>query len=376
MVGNVRFDPGLLRPYRDNRNRVCVTINTGKTRFDAKTGTLRPVYAKVEARELIKRGIGGPMFAQTLNATTMRKEDWIQLDTAVQRVIRQEMRAWSDLASASRVGGFDAMSKLTYEYEMMSDSAEAVVDMDVLADARTDSPLFNLASIPLPITHSDFHFSQRRIAVSANGGTPISTTQAENAAFRVAETVEKTVIGTETGITFGTQTAGYGTHVGTSTVYGYTNFPYRTTKTDLTTPTGSNPEAIMTDILEMIDLMNNDGYYGPFILYHSTPYTRFLNDDYFRSGSTSAVRTVRERLMEISDISDIRRLNYLTSGYQLILIQMDSRTAQAIDGMPVTTVQWPSMGGMRQNWKVMCIQVPLLRRDYNGNTALVHATTS
>jgi hypothetical protein len=199
---------------------------------------------------------------------------------------------------------------------------------------------------------------------------------AEAAARRVAETIEQTLIGTLTGTTYGTQTAGPGTHTGTSTIYGYTNFPYRVTKTDLTTPTGSNPEAIMTDILEMVETMQTNGFYGPYMIYTSTPYSRYLNDDYFRSGSTSAVRTVRERLMEIEDIVDIRRLDYLTSGFQMIMLQMTSEVVQAINGMGVTTVQWDSQGGARKNFKVMAIQVPLLKSPYNGIAGMIHGTTS
>jgi uncharacterized linocin/CFP29 family protein len=200
---------------------------------------------------------------------------------------------------------------------------------------------------------------------------------AEAAGRRIGEMIERTVIGTETGMTFGTRSGDAAVaHTGTSTVYGYTNFPYRQTKTDLTTPTGSNPEAINTDILEMIEVMQTAGFYGPYMLYHSTAYTRFLNDDYFRSGSTSAVRSLRDRILENGDISDIQRLDYLTSGYQLLLIQMDPDVAQAINGMDVTTVQWETRGGMQQNFKVMAIQVPLLKTPYNGVSGILHGTTS
>jgi hypothetical protein len=122
--------------------------------------------------------------------------------------------------------------------------------------------------------------------------------------------------------------------------------------------------------------MQTNYFFGPYILYHSTGYSQYLNDDYFRTGSTSAIRTVRERIMEVEGIQDIRRLDFLTSGYQLILVQMDPEVAQAIDGMQITTVQWESQGGMRQNFKVMAIQVPLLKSPYNGVAGIIHGTTS
>lgn len=375
----VRFDPGLLRPMFDDDGNRVMEINTGRVTYEKvkdKQGRTRripkPITERVRIKDLADEGIVSSM---ALNATTLSAREWIYTDERVTTVARQRLSAWADLRRVATIT-IPGMSNMTYEYESMTDPGEAVKDMDAIADARNDAPLFKPRSVPLPITHSDFFFTERRIATSRNKGQAVSTTMAEAAGRRVAEMIEKTYIGTETGITFGTQTAGYGTHDGTSTEYGLTNYPNRTTKTDLTTPLGSNPEAIMTDVLEMIDLLQADNFFGPYVLYHSTGYSRFLNDDYFRTGSTSAVRTVRDRIMDIEGISAIKRLDYLTSGYQLILVQLTSEYLEAINGMEVTTVQWESQGGLRKNWKVMTIQVPVLKADYNGNTPIVHATTS
>lgn len=371
----VRFDPGMLRPYIDNAGRKCVTINTGHREWNEKTKQYEPVRRKFEIKHLRERyGMDCPVW----NSTTLRKDIWIEMDNAVLKAARLRLRAWSDLMAASRVGGFDAMAKMTYEYEAMSDPGEAVVDMDVLSDARTDSPLFKLRSMPLPITHSDFFFGKRRLAISRNSSTPLDTVMAEAAGRRVAEMIEKTLIGVETGATYGPNSTSDTRYDNTaSKVYGYTNYPYRTTKTDLTTPTGSNPEAVKQDIIEMREQMYAQGFFGPFFLYHTPAYDAFFDDDYFRTGSTAISRTLRERIGEIGGITDVRRLDFWTgSTYQLLLVQMTSNVVRAIDGMGLTTVQWESQGGMRQNWKVMACQVPLLQADYNGATGVLHATTS
>ena len=367
------FDPGMARPFFDSRGRRCVTINTGRGRYDD-LGRWVPERKTVEIRHLMNRGIFHPLW----NATSLRKGDWIHLDQVVVRAARKRLKAWEMLAAKSSVGGFDAMSKTTYEYESMNDVGEAIVDMDGIAEGRHDSPLFKLNSLPLPITHSNFHYSQRRLAASGNSNTPLDVTSAEMAGRRVAEMIEKTVIGIETGLNFGTQAAGNYAATGTSQVYGFRNFPYRLTKTDLSTPTGSNPEAVMTDALEMVETMETNGFYGPYVLFHSTAYTRYLNDDYFRTGSTNPRTTLRDRILEIGGIESINRLDFLDStyGYEMILVQMDSDTAQAINGMDITTLMWESQGGMKINWKVMCIQVPMLKRRYNDTCAILHATTS
>jgi len=62
--------------------------------------------------------------------------------------------------------------------------------------------------------------------------------------------------------------------------------------------------------------------------------------------------------------------------FTLIMVQMTSDVARAVDGMGITTVQWPSKGGMQLNFKVMCIQVPQLRATKAGACGILHARTA
>jgi uncharacterized linocin/CFP29 family protein len=372
VLNDVRFEPRLRRPFILN-GRPHVTIDSGKYKTCEKTGRRIAIPMTVPVSYIRNRyGIDNPIW----NATLLQKDAWIEIDRAVIRATRKRLRAWTDLASRNPRGGFDAMGRLTLEYTAITDVHEALVDMDGVAEGRTDRPELSIRSVPLPITHSDFYYTQREIAVSRRTSTPLDITSAEMAGRRVAEMIEKTLIGIETGVTAGTRSTGPFPHTGTSTVYGYTNFPYRVTKTNLNTPTGANPQDVMSDVLQMVSTMEDNGFYGPYILYHSTGYSQYLRNDYFRTGSTSAVRSLRQRLMEIENIADIRRLDFLTSGYQLILVQMDPEVAQAIDGMGITTVMWEEKGGALLKFKVMCIQVPLLKAPANGIGGILHATTA
>ena len=362
-MAGCRFDPGLLRPYVDERGRKCVTVNTGRTRYDQKTSSYVPVHEKALVSEMIANGIPIPV----ANATSLRKDEWIQLDTVVLRAARQRLRAWSDLAGANSFGGFNGMSKLILEHETMSDPGEAVVDMDGLTEGRTDAPKFQLEGLPLPITHSDFWFSSRRLSVSRNTGTPLDTTMGEAAGRRVAEMIEKTLIGTVTGATYGIA-ADYNR---APTVFGYTNFPDRITKTDMTVPDGTNGTTILSDFLSCRDLLYDNNFYGPFMVYTSTDWDQFLDDEF----KTNSDKSLRERLLSIDGVTGIRRLDFLTNTFTVLWVQMTPDVARAVNGMDITTVQWESVGGMRLNFKVMAIQVPQIRADYNGNTGFLHATT-
>jgi len=364
-----RFDPGFMRPFLNRKRQKCVTVHTGRQTLNEK-GELTPEYKTVLVSDLMRRGYEMPVY----NAMTLRRDEWVMFDQAVTRAGRGRLRAWSDLAASSTFGGFDGMAKLTLEYESMSDPGEAIVDMEGLADGRTDSPLFKTRSIPLPIIHSDFWFSRRRLAVSRNSGTPLDTTMAEAAGRRVAEMIEKITIGVEAGINFGTDS---NRHEGNSQVYGYTNFPQRMTKTDLTTPNGTNASSIIGDIIEMREEMYASNFFGPFMVYHTPSYDAYLDMDYILTGGNVATQTLRQRIEAIDGVQGMRRLDFWTgSSFQMIMVQMQPETARAINGMDFTTVQWESQGGMRLNFKVMAIQLPQLRTNYAGDAGIIHATTA
>lgn len=369
------YDPNLLRPYWDDNGRQCVLVNTGRVQqVKQKDGSHIPV--PVLRKELVSnmaaRGI-------TINGpTSLRKLEWIQLDQVVLRAARERLRAWTDLSASNSFGGFNGMAKLILEHETQSDPGEAMVDFDGLTEGRGDNPLYQLQGLPLPITHSDFWFSSRRLAVSRNSGTPLDTTMAEAAGRRVAEKIEKTLIGTQTGLTYGGTPIAYGR---ASTVYGYTNFPARLTKTNLHLPTSGSWTAsqCLGDVLAMVDQLTAQNFFGPFMLYHSNDWDQYMDNDYILTGGNVATQTLRNRLRQIETIQDVRRLDFLkstTNPFTLLLIQMTSDVARAVNGMDITTVQWESKGGMKISFKVMAIQVPQLRADYYGQCGILHATTS
>lgn len=412
MLMGVRADPGMLRPFFETdpssplRGKRCVTVNTGRKVWDK--GVERPVFEDWPIDALQARGIHSPVF----NATALRKEEWVQLDTQVLHAARYRLRAWADLAAANSFGGFNGMSKLILEHETMSDPGEAMQDMDGLTEGRNDYPKFQLQGLPLPITHSDFWFSSRKLAVSRNSGTPLDTTMGEAAGRRVAEMTEKSLIGNTTGIVYGGASTLQGGYGRTSQVYGYTNFPPRLTKTNAYRPTGNGrlgtgwtPLDTLKDVLAALDQLHLNKFYGPFILYYSNDWTQYMDQDYIvgaGAGSVSGLstRTLRERLLAVPNITDVQRLDFMfatpptadsTSAsytgpggeggvtalpFTILLVQMTPDVARAVNGMDITTVQWESVGGMRLNFKVMCIQVPQLRADYYNNCGILHMTAN
>lgn len=338
-------DVGCLRPFIGKDGRNYMTVNTGK--FDDKGQPIR--------RTMV-----------TNAPTTLRKDDWILLDGAIMRAARARLRAVADLRSAGLTYTIpNGMAKTVLEYEMMSDITPAAVSMDGLRKSDADRPTFDLAGLPLPITHKDFHFSLRQLMVSRNSNTPLDTTTAELAGRQVAEEIERQLLGISTVA----NEYAYAGH----TVYGYTNFPDRLTHT-MKNPTDGDwtPAHTVQDILAMKSQSIDAYHYGPWVLYVSPEWTQYLDDDYSASKGDN---TLRERIGRIDSISSIRVLDFLT-GKQMLLVQQSSDVIRLVVGMDFTTIQWETHGGMQLNYKVMAIMVPQLRADINGRTGIVHATAA
>lgn len=391
----------LRRPYFDKWGKPAVTINTG--RYTVEKGVRTPIREHRRIVDLMNEGIIAPTF----NATALRKEEWLQVDEEVLLAARLPMRAWADLVASSQLS-VDGMSTMIMEHETMNDPGIAVIDMDGLGEDRNDGPQFGLQGLPLPVYHSGFFLSRRFLNISRKKGSGLDSIQMEACGRRIGEALEKVTIGVETGITYGgasTQVGGYGTGKAanrTSTVYGYLNFTERLTKTNVTAPTdgGWVPTTTVSDFLACIEQLRNNKFTGPFMVYSSGDWDRYLDGDYYyalTSGAVAPVRTLRERLMQIKDIVDIRRLEFMPDSatrfalsgtlkapenitvanpFTLIFVQLQKNTARAVQGAPITTIQWETRGGWQINFQTYTIAAPQLRADFHGSCGILQATTS
>jgi len=298
------------------------------------------------------------------NATaTLRKDDWTLLDEAIVKAAKPRLKAVGDLRSAGLTYSIpNGMGKTVLETETVGDINDASVSMDALRDNANDRPIFELTNLPLPIIHKDFSFSARQIATSRNGGSPLDTTMAELASRKVAEEAEKLLLGVST--------VADQYSFGGGVIYGYTDYPNRLTRT-ITSPatSGWTGATFLADVLAMRQQSVNAYHYGPWVLYVSTAWDQYLDDD-FKANSD---KTTRNRVKELEGITDIRTLDYLT-GFDILLVQLTSNVVREVIGMDVTTVQWESKGGLQLDFKVMAIMVPQLRADQNSNTGIVHGS--
>lgn len=398
LLANSRCDPGLLRPYFGEDGHAYVTVNTGRKRRvevrekgtnRLKSARMESIFEQVRIKDLMAAGVQVP--AITANATTLRKEEWLMYDGALIPPQRQRLRLYNDIAKVSTYS-FQGLGVKILEHETMSDPGRAYMDMDGLSEGTDDTPKFQLEGQPIPIFHSNFTLDLRTLESSRRSGVPLSTRGVEWATRRCMELVETNAIGVAgTALTYGGNSTQVGGYSRTSGVYGLINFPNRLTKTDLTTPTGSNPEATIQDILEMRDQLYAANHYGPYGIYHSTDFDQFLDNDYARLGGNNANMTLRQRILAIgteggdSDADNkqirwVKRLDYLTPAashvFTMVMVSLNPNVIRALNGMPVTIFQYETKGGWQMHFRVACIQLVEMFSDFAGNCGVLHARTA
>lgn len=290
---------------------------------------------------------------------TLRNRDWIAFDNALVEAAAPRLRAVADLIAAGLTTPLpNAMGRTVLEYQKIGDMDPAVVSMDGMARSENDRLEFSLAQIPIPIVHKDFFINLRTLAASRQRGEGLDVTQARVAGRKVGEEVERMLV--NGGKTFGALP-----------IYGYTTHPNRNTGgfgTNGNWAAGAKTGAdIVADVQTMIAGLEADGYFGPYWLYPSRNSALKLEGDYKTTGDA----TVRQRLMQLDSIADVRYLDQLAAN-NVLLVQPTSDVVTLVNGEALQSIQWDINGGFGINFKAFAIQVPLIRADAQNRSGIFH----
>jgi hypothetical protein len=343
LMANGKLNPGTLKPYVGNDGNSYITYYKGGN----------PAHGSSYVTQRIQ------------NNATLRRDEWKQLDEALLEVSRQRLGGVDDLVSNGLVYNLgNAMGTTVLEYHDVSDAMEADLTMDGITRSKNDRPDFNYHYLPIPIIHVDYEINTRELAASRNLGNPLDTIDAQLAGRKVSEKLEAMLF-TNTSYSFGEKGSN-----GRNTIYSYINHPDRNLVNlsiawDASAMTGAG---IIQDVLEMKQASINDYHYGPWMLYIPTGYETVLDGDY---DSTTPGTTIRERILKIAGIKGIKVVDTLPAN-NVLLVQMTSDVVRLVRGMGLQNVEWKSEGNMVTNYKVMTIQVPQIRSDYNKRSGIIH----
>lgn len=341
------FDHNCLRPFigedgRSYRTRMVLNENTG-------------VYE--------------PQSYLINTTATLRIREWIQLDLRLLSAFRLRLKAVKDLRSRGlEISIPNGWGKTVHEWQRNTDPGEATASMDAIKRGTRDRPTFDTQGVPLFVLHGDYEFTARQLAVArSEPAANIDSLMDDSEAQRVAEACEQCLLGSG-GPGLNYQYASY-------TAYGYLTHPQRLTRT-ITAPTAGGwiPDTTNTEILAMRQDLIDNRRFGPYAVYFNTKWAKYLDGDY---SAAKGDNTLRQRILANPDIQSVEVLDWLpTTGWTILMVQMDMETIRLVVAMEPTLLQWESEGGLQLNWKYMTIMAPELRCDINNRMGLNHGSAA
>lgn len=337
LLGMEKVDPAFMRPFIGDDGKPYVSIYKGGDPMDPKN------YVE-----------------KLVTNATLRREEWMALDQAIIPVAESRLSGIMDLRSRGLVYKLaNPLGTTVLEHHDISDAMEAELSMDGVTRAPGDRVDFGASYLPIPIIHVDYEIGQRALIASRALGNGLDTSSAERAARKVAEKLESMLF-TNTTYRFG---GGF--------IYSYLNHPDRNQRALALawSDPAKTPAQILADVIALKQDSINHFHYGPWVIYIPTAYETVLDEDYDVAGAST--QTIRERILKVAGISDIKVVDTLPAD-NILLVQMTSDVVRLVDGMGLQNIEWAQEGGMINKFKVMAIQVPQIRSDYNGESGIVH----
>ncbi len=293
---------------------------------------------------------------------TLRKDEWKHLDETIIPIAESRLKGIADLEGAGLVYNLgNPMGTTVLTSETVSDALEAEVSMDGKNRGNNDRVQYGTHNLPIPIIHVDYEINERVLDASRRLGNPLDVTMAERAARKVAEKLENMLFANE-------QLA-----FGGGTIYSYINHPHRDATASLSnsswTHSDTDAKDIIDDVLEMKQKSIDKKFFGPWMLYIPTGYETLMDGDY----DTTRGNTLRNRILQIDGIQGVKVIDTLPAN-NVVLVQMTRDVVRLVKGLPIQNVQWESEGGMVNKFKVLTIQVPEIRSNYDEDTGIIHAS--
>jgi uncharacterized linocin/CFP29 family protein len=325
--GLVGLNPSRMRPFINASGRPCIIMN---------------------GKEL-----------QTNAPATLRYDEWKDIDRTVIEAVADRLVGVADLIGKGLVHPLGSIGMTIALWERSSDMTPAEVSMSGTKEGEADKMLFDTQTVPVPVIHKDWRLNIRHLEGSRALGAGLDVSMAAAAGRLVAEKSEDMLF------------AGAAVQVDGGTVYGYTTHPDRNTVAITTswTNAGKTGAQILANVQAMLQAARSDGHYGPYTLYIPGEYEGKLDDDF--APGTSDSRTIRQRIMALSGISEIKVADRLAND-NVVLVQMTREVVDLARAQDVTTVQWENRGGMTQEFKTMAVWVPRLKSRYDGQSGIVH----
>lgn len=353
------INEGSINDLKGGSNVLNMLLNN-----DGDLGILKPFVWN--GKSYYESAKNGKVYAYNADAT-LRHEEWKLIEDTVGETLRKELPFVQSMRGAGLVktipNGFDIG---VLQSQKASAGAEVTESMDGLQKSLGDRTVYENDFVPLMITSSDFSFPYRELQMARRMGTGLETQRIRDAVYAVTERIENRHLGNVASTKFAGQD-----------IYGAKNASSTATKNDMTDPSSSGwtPKTTYEEINTMCKTLKTDNLQRPqFKLYYAGAWSEYFNRDY---NDNYPNKTLMARILEHSDIESMEEVPNLTdSTFDILIMSKNMDFNRSVDGMAIQTLQWVTDGGLNAHFKIMGIQVPQFRSDYDDHSGCIYGSIS
>jgi len=295
----------------------------------------------------------------------LRKDEWRRMNDVLTAVARDNTIGIDTLRDRGIEVPLD-LGVTRFEWGDVDQFGDAEVDMAATTGGGEDTLNYTNNGIPLPIVHKSFKVNLRKLRSSRNRGQPIDTAGVEAATVAVARKLEDILFG------------GNSITVEGDSVAGMTDFTDRETVSGNATWDGASADNMIDDVMSTVEALEDarafPGQSGYDFFIHRGNYQEVRAKNAGTDDKRGVLELLRDRLEQEADLPNSIRFfpsDRLSDG-NAVMVKPTERHVQMPTAADIQTVQWESMGGMVQHWKVMGSVMPALRSDQSGNSGVAH----
>lgn len=283
--------------------------------------------------------------------SSLKTEDWRVLDEAVQKAQMLPKSLRQMFISRGMVRP-EAITTIVATYSRSSQFAEPDVSITGERQPVVDRIQYKQDGTVVPVVSTGF-----KIGLRENPSGYLRTDNAEEASEAVAKKLEYAAFN---GFGSAYQMAGF-------QAYGLLNYPNRNTSSGGDWGTIANIEA---NVLSAITAANTDRFYSGFHLFvPDTQYNQML------ARLTDTEITALQRVLDIPAIEAVHQVSeeFMAAG-QAVMLPMESKVFQWVMEMEIELREWVSSDGWTSEFRIVAVQSPMPKKDYDDRCGIVHIT--
>lgn len=321
--------------------------------LEAPTALQQAIKPNSYVQALIANNMNPAKAYKQLNIqSTLKKDEWEQLDSVVVDEAREMLVGVNDLRTAGLTRTVSIATSIA-QYNKMSSTGPAQLAMNALTDADRERVDFILAGVPVPYAWSEFQLDQRTLAASRVLGEGLDVSQAQECGRSVADRWEDMLFNGATLQVADSQGV-------LQQIFGYLTHPDR-----VTTAGGGNwtvAAEALADIETMKAGLRNVHSFGPYWLYVSLVEWSSL----MAVNANTDKRTITI-VQEDGEIAAVKFSQKLPTG-TAVLQDPKSRYVQWVQASDIQTVEWDEKGSLGSNFRVLGVGTPLVKSDHAGQS--------